>query len=477
MPQETEEQPTRGIRKPDPKARAVAAGINYLLVIGIDKYRFCPPLYNAVKDARDLVKLLHRQYLFSPDHTEVLYNGDATQGKIYQKLGELDAKATANDNLVVYFSGHGEYKKTIDEGFWIPVDGKLDNHGSFLAFSMLTKYIRAISTRHTVVIADSCYAGSFFTERKLRPEHETLRRLYGIPSRWLLTAGRNEVVVDGKPGDNSPFADSLLWHLTNQEDGMIGMRKLSERVITDVSSNARQIPRGEPIFNVGHRGGEFLFIRQGHEKFLSEVEAYEETDETPETTRKGGPQGGGEEAAPQPPPETPKPVPDHFESVEALKSAAQRHLAQNEIERVFTLFDKVLDPNASLSNDLILTRGQYNGLQRDRVQGLVTEQQATLTLNRVRNALLYYVKRLEKEDLKPDALKPPEESAAPAAGEALATAASLKDEAQNLRKKITFFKEEMERLTDPNQRFNLKLQIEEAETRLKEVESALEDAG
>ena len=53
------------------------------------------------------------------------------------------------------------------------------------------------------MIVDSCFSGSLFMRFKSVGLAE---RLEHIPSRWGLTAGRNEVVADGKMGNNSPFA-------------------------------------------------------------------------------------------------------------------------------------------------------------------------------------------------------------------------------------------------------------------------------
>ncbi len=56
------------------EAAAGPGGKNYLLVIGIDKYRHCPKLHNCVKDAGDFVGLLINQYQFDQDHVIALRN-------------------------------------------------------------------------------------------------------------------------------------------------------------------------------------------------------------------------------------------------------------------------------------------------------------------------------------------------------------------------------------------------------------------
>ena len=467
------EENQRGAGRPRrPADGGQPAGHHYLLVIGIDAYQHCPRLYNAVRDARDMLKVLTDQYQFDDAHIITLFNEEATQANIFRRLEELSHRITEQDNLVVYFSGHGEYNKTIDEGFWIPVDGRLDNHGSFVAFSIFSRYLKAIRSFHTFVIADSCYAGSMFTDRDVRARTMALERRERIPSRWLFTAGRNEVVSDGKPGDNSPFADSLLWHLKNYDQGLLSVRELIQRVVDDVSANVPQIPRGEPIHGVGHRGGEFILRKKGFELTDKDLEQREPLEPAP-------PRGGDE----RPPSGPAEPVtqtvaadPDHFKSVGAVQASLKGHLMANELERVFKLFDRVLTGDSSVRNDLILQQAQYNGLIRDQNRGLIGYERVQQTTARIRNALIYYVDNLDSEDIKAEVLRP-----ASGSGKGAASPATLSDgERRGLEKqerlllrKIDFFEQEMIKLADANQKFSLQLQIEEAQERLEAVREQL----
>ncbi len=463
-------------RRGDQEDNGQPAGHNYLLVIGIDAYQHCPRLYNAVKDARDVMKVLTEQYQFDDAHIITLFNEEATQARILHQLEQLSHQVNEQDSLVVYFSGHGEYNKTIDEGFWIPVDGRLDNHGSFVAFSIFSRYLKAIRSFHTFVVADSCYAGSMFTDRDVRARTLALERRERIPSRWLFTAGRNEVVSDGKPGDNSPFADSLLWHLKNYDQGLLSVRELIQRVVDDVSANVAQIPRGEPIHGVGHRGGEFILRKKGFELTEEDLQQREPLEPAPV-------RGGGDRPATPAPDGPAGPVaqtvasdPDHFESVEAVQASLKGHLMANELERVFKLFDRVLAGSSSVRNDLILQQAQYNGLIRDQNRGLIGYERVQQTTARIRNALIYYVDNLDAEDVKGEVLRPAAAGGngdAPPAGLTEEERRGLEKQERLLTRKIDFFQQEMIKLSDANQRFSLQLQIEEAQERLEAVRKQL----
>ncbi len=238
-------------------------GSNYLLAIAIDRYEHGPPLYNAVSDAEAFIHLLTSQYDFAPENVFVLFDTQATERAIHDVFKKLIRVVSQEDSLVVFYSGHGEYDPDIEEGYWIPVDAHFGNTGEYISNSRIIKYIRAIHSQHTFFIVDSCFSGSLFAQRGATGRE----MLESVPSRWLLTAGRNEVVSDGKPGDHSPFADNVLYFLEHNTDPSLSVTRLIEEVVDATVANARQIPRGEPLQDVGHKGGQFFFhLRQGEEE-------------------------------------------------------------------------------------------------------------------------------------------------------------------------------------------------------------------
>ncbi|MCB0584826.1 MAG: caspase family protein [Phaeodactylibacter sp.] len=245
------------------QASGKRTGINYLLAIAIDEYKHCPRLYNCVQDARRLIAVLSSQYQFDKENTFTLFNEQATEHAIIDIFKKLVRLIRPEDNLLILFSGHGEYEEEIEEGYWIPVDAPLGHTNEYIANSRIIKYIRAIRSHHTFLIVDSCFSGSLFASRSLEPS-DSSKRLDEIPSRWLLTAGRNELVSDGKPGGHSPFADNVIYFLENNRAPSLSVAKLISQVVNAVIYNARQTPRGEPLQDVGHRGGQFHFYRKGY---------------------------------------------------------------------------------------------------------------------------------------------------------------------------------------------------------------------
>ncbi|MFZ2898852.1 MAG: FISUMP domain-containing protein [Saprospiraceae bacterium] len=238
-----------------------ARGKNYLLVIGIDQYLHFPHLNNAVRDAQTFATLLQERFQFDGQHTETLFNENATERQLLFKLRDMARLVTPEDNLVIYFSGHGEYDAILDEGYWIPVDAGAGAMEDYIPNSKIHKVLGAIKSRHTFLIIDSCFSGSLFMQYRSATGAD---RLETLPSRWGLTSGRNEVVPDGPVGSHSPFAESLINQLRLSE-GDLGVGELCQRVVESVAARSQQIPRGEPLRVEGHEGGQFFFrLKQPH---------------------------------------------------------------------------------------------------------------------------------------------------------------------------------------------------------------------
>ena len=244
-----------GFSDPNDKGASPPKGKNYLLAIGIDNYAHCPKLYNAVKDVQDLVAVLTKRFQFELPNIKTLFDQQATKRNIYAAFEYFAEKVTPADNFIIYFSGHGEYKKIFNLGYWIPVEAEQQAVDQYIPNSEVRNILSAVKSHHTFLVVDSCFSGALFSKGtgkniSLRKERD--------PSRWGLTAGRNEIVTDGQPGDNSPFAKSILYQLQHTEEP-VGVAELCNKVLEVVAANADQTPRGEPLKVEGHQGGQFVF--------------------------------------------------------------------------------------------------------------------------------------------------------------------------------------------------------------------------
>lgn len=257
-------------RAEEPEARG-AAGVDFgrfhALIIGNVDYKDLPKLNTPHNDAKVLAELLETKYGFK---TTVLL--DATRYEILATLNKLRAELTENDNLLVYYAGHGELDQVNERGHWLPVDAEGDNTANWISNISLTDVINAMSVRKVLIIADSCYSGSLTRSTLARldagrsPEawKSWLELMATKKSRTAMTSGGLAPVLDGGGGRHSIFAKALIDAL-GENKGVIDGRTLHQIVAQGVSysaagANIEQVPQYAPIRFAGHEAGDFFFI-------------------------------------------------------------------------------------------------------------------------------------------------------------------------------------------------------------------------
>ena len=106
-------------------------GKYYALIIGNNEYQSYPKLKTASNDARKVEKILREKYGFN---TKLLI--DASQFEIVSQLNQYRYDLSENDNLLIYYAGHGENVSEENEGFWIPVDGDKNNKKTYRIYKL-----------------------------------------------------------------------------------------------------------------------------------------------------------------------------------------------------------------------------------------------------------------------------------------------------------------------------------------------------
>lgn len=230
-------------------------GRNFALFIGVNDYNDWPDLYNPIQDCQLISKVLNAQYQFSANNTIYLYNQAATRKNILKTLNEMVKNLTSQDNLLIYYAGHGFYDSTSRIGYWIPVDAEKGEIDGYITNSNIRDFIKSIPTFHTLIMADACFAGSMLAARGSDP-------MENQKSRWVVTSGDMENVEDGTPGGNSPFAQAVAETLTENTKTALRVDKLVQTVTMKMQNNAEQHPQGNALKDVGDQGGVFVFRKK-----------------------------------------------------------------------------------------------------------------------------------------------------------------------------------------------------------------------
>ena len=255
--------PLKGLNVSKPKQMVI--GNYYALIVGIDNYKgIWPQLQNASNDAKAVEKLLRNSYKF--EQFKTLYNEQATRENIITAFEWLLANAKENDNVFIYYSGHGEYKKDLNKGFWVPVDATTNSTAKYISNSDIQTYISGIKGKHTLLVSDACFSGDIFRGNTISVPFEDsdkyYREVHGLSSRQALTSGGLEPVMDGGKEGHSVFAYYLLKTLGDNSNKFFDASQLYSKVKIPVINNSDQTPKFSSIKNTGDEGGQFIFIKK-----------------------------------------------------------------------------------------------------------------------------------------------------------------------------------------------------------------------
>jgi len=226
------------------------------LVIGNNDYQFLPKLKTARNDAKQVAEILKIRYGFN---VQLLL--DASRSDILLALFKLRKNLSKQDNLLIYFAGHGWLDEKGDEGYWLPIDAEQTNMINWVSNSSITTTLKAMEAKHVLVVADSCYSGKL--ARGLHTVNRTpgyLSRLSQKKARCVISSGGLEPVIDsGGDGLHSIFASAFINTLMESQEILDGAQ-LFNQIRRPVMLNSDQTPEYSDIRKAGHEGGEFIFV-------------------------------------------------------------------------------------------------------------------------------------------------------------------------------------------------------------------------
>ncbi len=265
---------TSGDQPQDEASNRLAPRVNfgkfYALIIGNNQYQHFPNLVTASYDAQETADILHDKYGFT---TTVLM--DATRYDMLSALNRLREELTENDNLLIYYAGHGELDRVNLRGYWLPVDAEPNSTANWISNIAITDILNAMSAKHVLVVADSCYSGALTRSSMARldsgmsneAKNKWLKVMAKTRSRTVLTSGGLKPVLDQGGGKHSVFSRFFLKYLQDNDD-ILEAYSLFRNLAKEVQKTASrfgidQIPEYAPIKHGGHEAGEFFFIPQG----------------------------------------------------------------------------------------------------------------------------------------------------------------------------------------------------------------------
>jgi len=235
---------------------------DYAILFATDKFDNWSDLVNPINDAEAIAKELTERYGF-----EVEIVKDAEQNEVMTKMRELaQRKYKPQDQLMIFFAGHGVYDEVFGEGFVVARNSIRNDvsKNTYISHNRIRSNIDNIPCQHIFLAMDVCFGGTFdpvLASSRAAAYEETNDQEYLVKklskkTRKYLTSGGKEYVSDGVRGHHSPFAAGMLEALKTN-GGPDRILILDE--IKIYMERLKTTPRfGE--FGSDEKGSDFVFV-------------------------------------------------------------------------------------------------------------------------------------------------------------------------------------------------------------------------
>ena len=240
----------------------IRKGKDYALLLAVDDYEHWTQLQKPVSDAETIQHDLETLYGFQ---TRLIKN--PTQAGILKAIREYaEMDYSDDDQLFIFFAGHGHFDETFEVGYLVARDTQLPNEDvamlSYVSHSVIRDIIDAMNCKHIFLVLDTCYSGTFDRLIAMRGRAEDIsqrrlaeadiNRIFQYTTRWYLTSGGKEIVYD-----ESPFVHQFLEALRSK--GGIDSILTVDEILSYVKRLVKPKPRSSG-FGSDEPGSDFLFF-------------------------------------------------------------------------------------------------------------------------------------------------------------------------------------------------------------------------
>ncbi len=249
-----------------PTRSEIDFGEYHALVIGNRAYQKLPELETAVNDAREMAELLEEKYGF-----KVRLMIDATRYQTMTALNELRESLTQDDNLLVYYAGHGKRDDKGESAYWQPVDADPVNPANWIPSAVVTEHLDLVPAKHVFVVADSIYSGLRTRASIARlprgmseeQRYHHIRLLLAKRTRLVLTSGNSspEAAIDDPR--HSRFSTALLSVLRDNDEVLEASKFYRQLLDRLTAGSGESVPEFATMRWARNDIADFFFVPKG----------------------------------------------------------------------------------------------------------------------------------------------------------------------------------------------------------------------
>jgi hypothetical protein len=236
----------------------------YALLIGVQKYERFDDLTSPANDVSQIASLLAERYGFS-----VISLNDPDQLTIMRAINQLSETLEKNDNLLIYFSGHGHRLQSgsREVGYWLPTNAEPSPDDTlWVPNDFVSRHLGRIDAKRVLVIADSCYSGLLAEEPGFvmvgdgNYSDEYIQWKMPKRSRLVIASGGDNPETTTPETAHSVFAHALLETLERNEQVLTAPELfLRTRGLIRQTPAVRE-PALKALKDAGHEVGDFFFV-------------------------------------------------------------------------------------------------------------------------------------------------------------------------------------------------------------------------
>lgn len=251
----------------------------YAIFIANTNYtaRKWPPLETTIKEAEELKNVLIDEYSFLPENIDTIYN--QPKREILTRLDNRLKSLGENDNVLIFYGGHGEKDDKTGTAYWIPVDAT--DEIDYIKNQDLDDIINRTDAKHVLIMADACYSSLMRSAMDDDASSAPNFLLTSRYSRQLLTSGNAEPV----PGV-SVFIPTIITTLKTNPSPYISALELFINIFDGVKNSSHKEPVLQPMQVLKSNGGQFFFKRKSLAGIDSAAQAQRLKDKQLEVKRK-----------------------------------------------------------------------------------------------------------------------------------------------------------------------------------------------
>ncbi len=215
-------------------------------------------LERPISDANQLRDVLVNQYTFDPENVDTLYN--KSREAILELVIKKNESLTDNDNLFIFFAGHGEVtinKLDKADGYLIPSDAIKGKRHQYIGSQDIQQILSYGGAKHILIVLDACFSGALLMREMSQTVPENIKEQNKNASRKMMTSGNVEKVPD-----ISIFIKYFIKSLVENENEYLSTNDIWKKVKPEVEKQANKEPRYIAVDDVGDRRGQFIFERR-----------------------------------------------------------------------------------------------------------------------------------------------------------------------------------------------------------------------